>query len=193
MWVGLYYILSHESTYCKPTPLFCAEVRALAHRLIIRTLRYQQRSMESFADFHTFPAHVAKPLVNAGEWTASLTGRPHHNVALDEAHEMVINRRLKQITSRASHFRTVELADFMAYLEVQGAWDRFLSRSKKDSEASTLKRYACQRVECIQTILEGLTVPLFRYSSDPSPLRNVFVASAAKLPLKHCSNTVRQG
>ncbi len=40
MWVGLYYILSHESTYCKPTPLFCADVRALAHRLIIRTLRY---------------------------------------------------------------------------------------------------------------------------------------------------------
>ncbi len=102
--------------------------------------------MESFADFHTFPAHVAKPLVNAGEWTASLTGRPHHNVALDEAHEMVINRRLKQITSRASHFHSVELADFMAYLEkVQEAWDRFLSRSKKDSKASTL-RYACQRV-----------------------------------------------
>ncbi len=41
----------------------------------------------------------------------------------------------------------MELADFMAYLEkVQGAWDRFLSRSKKDSEASTLKRYACQWV-----------------------------------------------
>ncbi len=37
--VGLYYILLHESTYCKPTPLFCADVRALAHELIIRTLR----------------------------------------------------------------------------------------------------------------------------------------------------------
>ncbi len=89
------------------------------------------------ADFHTFPAHVAKPLGNAGEWTASLTGRPHHNVALDEAHEMVINRRLKQITSRASHFRTVELADFVAFLEkVQGAWDKFLTRLKKDSGPS---------------------------------------------------------
>ncbi len=43
MWVGLYYILSHESTYCKPTPLFCAEVRVLAHELIIHTLRYMHR------------------------------------------------------------------------------------------------------------------------------------------------------
>ncbi len=33
MWVGLYYILSHESTYCKPTPLFCVDVRVLAHEL----------------------------------------------------------------------------------------------------------------------------------------------------------------
>ncbi len=40
LWVGLYYILSHERTYCKPTPLFCADVRVLAHELTIRTLRY---------------------------------------------------------------------------------------------------------------------------------------------------------
>ncbi len=39
MVLGLYYILWHESTYCNPTPLFCADVRALAHRLIIHALR----------------------------------------------------------------------------------------------------------------------------------------------------------
>ncbi len=37
--------------------------------------KYQQLSMESFADFHTFPAHVAKPLVNAGELVDSQSDR----------------------------------------------------------------------------------------------------------------------
>lgn len=52
-----------------------------------------------------------------GEWTVSLKGSPYYNLALDEAHECVINRRMKQITSRPSSFRTVELADFMSYLD----------------------------------------------------------------------------
>ena len=44
-------------------------------------------------------------------------GRPYHNLALDEAHECSINRKLKQITTRPSYFRMVELANFMAYLD----------------------------------------------------------------------------
>ena len=47
----------------------------------------------------------------------SATGRPFHNLALDEAHECIINGKLKQIITMASHFRMVELADFMAYLD----------------------------------------------------------------------------
>ena len=39
---------------------------------------------------------------------------PFHSLALDEAHESIVNRKLKQITTRPSHFRMVELADFMA-------------------------------------------------------------------------------
>ena len=52
-----------------------------------------------------------------GQWTVSVKGRPFHNLALDEAHECIINRKLKQITTRPSHFRMVELSDFMAYLD----------------------------------------------------------------------------
>ena len=50
------------------------------------------------------------------QWTVSLSGPPFHNVALDEVHEMVVSRRLKQMTSRPSCFRTVELAGFIAYM-----------------------------------------------------------------------------
>ena len=52
-----------------------------------------------------------------GKWTVSLKGSPYHNLATDEGHECFINRRLKQTTSRPFHFRTVQLADFMAYLD----------------------------------------------------------------------------
>ena len=38
-------------------------------------------------------------------------------LAIDEAHECVINWRLKQIISRPSAFRTEELADFMSYMD----------------------------------------------------------------------------
>ena len=41
-----------------------------------------------------------------GNWTVSVKGKPYHNIALDEAHESIINLRLKTITSRPSHFRT---------------------------------------------------------------------------------------
>ena len=55
-----------------------------------------------------------------GRWTVhvSLKGNLYHNLALDEGHECFINRRLKQITSCPSHFRTEQLADFMAYLDI---------------------------------------------------------------------------
>ena len=52
-----------------------------------------------------------------GEWTVSFKGLPFSNLAVDEAHESVFNRRMKAFTSHPSAFRTVELADFMSYLD----------------------------------------------------------------------------
>lgn len=67
----------------------------------------------------------------AGGWTVSYKENPYHNLAIDEAHECCINRRLKQITSRPSYFETVQLADFMAYLDVI-LWGvkNYISRNK---------------------------------------------------------------
>ena len=54
-----------------------------------------------------------------GEWTTSLKGHKFRNLALDEAHESVINLHIKQITARPSHFRVVELG-FYALLGQSG-------------------------------------------------------------------------
>ena len=72
--------------------------------------------MSNVYDTLTMPAEILKRFMD-GEWTVSLKGFHFSNLALDEAHECVINRRLKQITSRPSAFCTVELADFMSYLD----------------------------------------------------------------------------
>ena len=68
-----------------------------------------------------------------GEWTVSYKGRPYHSLALDEAQECIVNRKLKQITTRPSHFRMVEMADFMAYLDaVVTGLDSYMFKLQKD-------------------------------------------------------------
>ena len=55
--------------------------------------------------------------IKNGQWTVSYKGRPHHSLALDEAQKCIVNRKLNQITTRPSHLRMVEMADFMVYLD----------------------------------------------------------------------------
>ena len=51
-----------------------------------------------------------------GEWTVSATGNPYHNQGMDEAHESLINKSTKDLTTRPTIYRIVELANFMAVL-----------------------------------------------------------------------------
>ena len=91
--------------------------------------------INSLADSVTNPKDIMEHFLN-GEWTVSVKGRPCHNQALDEAHESIINRKLKQITTRPSHFRLVNLADFMAYLDsVCTGLDSCIPRKCKQKEA----------------------------------------------------------
>ncbi len=39
--VGLYYIGSHETTYCTPTPFFSDTVKCITHERIIHRIRYK--------------------------------------------------------------------------------------------------------------------------------------------------------
>ena len=76
--------------------------------------KYEVLTINALSDVYTYPGSMIEYFQD-GQWTVSIKGRPYHSVALDEAQECVINRKLKQITTRASHFRMVDLADFLAY------------------------------------------------------------------------------
>ena len=78
--------------------------------------KYEVLCLSALSNTYSYPSEIPKFFVH-GQWTVSVRGRPYHNLALDEAHESIKNRKLKQITTRPSHFRMVELADFMAYLD----------------------------------------------------------------------------
>ena len=104
----------------------------------------QEKGMFLLFDAITYPQSFIDHFM-LGEWTISLKGIPYHNVAIDEAHECVINKRLKQICCRPSNFRTVQLADFMAYLDVVVSdLENHLSKFKSQASKYT-KQYVCER------------------------------------------------
>ena len=104
--------------------------------------KYEVLSINALADSYTYPKQVLDNFRN-GEWTVSYKGRPYHSLALDEAQECIINRKLKQITTRPSHFRMVEMADFMAYLDaVVTGLDSHVFKLQKDKVVNKKKNSA---------------------------------------------------
>ena len=123
-------------------------------------------------DTLTLPDELIKKFLS-GEWTVSAKGRPFHNLALDEAHESIINLRLKTITSRPSHFRTVELSNFMSYLDkvVQG-FELLVYRYKQTEPVQQRnKRFICQRTTRMINLVKD--VPLFVISETAVALINI--------------------
>lgn len=109
----------------------------------------------------------------------SQINRPYHNIAIDEAHECIINLRLKTITARPSQFRTVELANFMAYLDIVVAgFEKFLFCERK-VKSGQIKRFTCQRTQKIYEIIHSS--PLFIFSITPAKLFNIFTSSKLDL------------
>jgi hypothetical protein len=54
-------------------------------------------------DAMKLPSAVIAAFIN-GEWTVIATGKPYHNMAMDEAHESLINKITKELTTRPSEF-----------------------------------------------------------------------------------------
>ena len=73
--------------------------------------KYEVISVNALNDSYKYPQEVIDHFMK-GQWTVSVKGRLFHNLALKEAHECITNRKVKQITTMASHFRMVELSDF---------------------------------------------------------------------------------
>ena len=106
-----------------------------------------------------------------GDWTVSITGRKFHNVALDEAHEQIINKRLKDLTSRPSEYRTVSLANFMAYL------DKFMHLFQSMLfcvSKRKLKPSASNQLNYVHAILMEVKKREIFTSPTPRPLQNIF-------------------
>ena len=78
--------------------------------------KYEELACQTINDVIQLPLDLKRKFY-CGEWILNKTGRPFHSVALDEGHEQIINKRLKELTTRPSEYRTVTLANFMAYLD----------------------------------------------------------------------------
>ena len=133
--------------------------------------KYEELCCTAIMDMLTLPNSLIHKFLD-GEWTVSVKGRTYHNLALDEAHESVINLRLKAITARPSHFRTVELSNFMSYLDrVVRGFEALVYRHKQTEPAHQRKRFICQRTT--QMIAFMKDVPLFNVSETTIPLSNI--------------------
>ena len=82
-------------------------------------------------------------------------------MAVDEGHESVIKRRMKAITSRPSAFRTVELADFMSYLDTILVGFESYVLQNNSTPKQHYKMYVSQRVPVIRQLLFDNNVDLF--------------------------------
>lgn len=133
--------------------------------------KYEELCCMAIMDTLTLPNALIHKFLD-GEWTVSVKGRPYHNLALDEAHESVINLRLKTITARPSHFRTVELSNFMSYLDkVVRGFESLVYRYKQTEPAHQSKRFICQRTTRMINFMKD--VPLFSVSDTTKVLCNI--------------------
>ncbi len=131
--------------------------------------KYEELACQTMNDVFKLPEDIRNHFLN-GEWTISITANPFHNVALDEGHEQIINKRLKELTTRPSEYRTVTLANFMAYL------DKFLSlflpvlfyfKKKREFTHSN-------RIDYVQAIYQHVQAANVFNSNQPRQLKNVF-------------------
>ena len=148
--------------------------------------KYEVLSMSAIANALTYPTEVIHHFAH-GQWTVSVKGRPYHNLALDEAHECIINKNLKNITTRPSHFRMIQLADFMSYLDsvISGFEGYVLVLHKfKDYE----KQYDYSRTQVVFNLIKDVGLFIATADSDTKALSNAFVDSPPKLDSTNISD-----
>ncbi len=118
-------------------------------------------SINAIANTCTYPSELIHHFVH-GQWTVSVKGRQFHNLAFDEAYECIINKYVKSITTRPS---MVELANFMAYLDVvMNGFEEMAEYEKKVSSKQS---------DVLFKLVSS--VALFSCDSQSRPLHNAFV------------------
>ena len=77
--------------------------------------KYEELVCRSMKDCMVgLPSEVLQSFMD-GNWIVSAKGNKYHSFAMDEAHESMINKSLKEITTRPCFNRVVNLANFYAY------------------------------------------------------------------------------
>ena len=85
-----------------------------------------------------------------GEWTVSVTGKPYHSQAMDEAHESMINKSTKDLTTRPTLYRLIELENFSAVLTK--VWNGLKRTAFKFSKKKRSMKKLQQRSICVPSL-----------------------------------------
>ena len=139
--------------------------------------KYEELVCGHLLDIMSMPSDVKKQF-EKGEWTTSVKGRPYHNLALDEAHECLINRKLKELARNPNECNTVTIANFIAYLDkyldkLQAFVYRYSKRADTASQSARHNEYLA--------VMQPIVQPLKLFSSTRRTLRNLFNCNAPLL------------
>ena len=142
---------------------------------------YQKLIVQHLSDMLVMPKEILKDL-QSGKFVASLSGRPGHSVAIDEAHEMKVNKDLKSAIVRPSTENMNRLSLYLGHrakmidnLKRQLMKQQTTSMPNKTS-LQTTKQPDLKSVDNIRSMLakvqSGVLLPS---TSTTNVLRNSFI------------------
>ena len=135
--------------------------------------KYEELVCKSMKDCMKLPTEVLGAFLR-GEWTVSAKGIPFHSQAMDEAHESLVNKSTKDLTTKPTLYRIVELSNFMAVVNkvisgLTSVMDKF-GVEKQSTSKQTTNFYS----DAIRSVVCGCDL----FSSKERKLCNVFAPKA---------------
>ena len=140
--------------------------------------KYVKLCCDTIHRISNLPKEILQQCMNGG-WTVSLKGNKYHNQAIDESHESQINKTLKEMTTRPSHFRTVELANFMAYMEPVVSSFSANACLFTATQSEQTKPYILQRMQKMNSAMEN--IPIFHHTDDLKAIHNIMTSKPRQL------------